>query len=122
MAITLLGVIPLTLQRRGPTDYASGRPVFAAPVDVEIQATVFIGADTAILPSGKSISYDAYAISYSPIQVASEISESPADRFTHEGHTYEAQVIVAEQPAFLGQPKHWEVTALEVAANPMPEG
>ena len=122
MSITLLGAAPLTLERRGPTTYSSGLPVLATPVDVLVTASVFVKAGTTATPSGDLIAYDAQVISYSEIRVADEVTGAPADRFTHLGQTYELQFITARQPPFMGQPEHWEASALEVAAHPMPEG
>ena len=121
--IPLLAKGPLTLLRYGAYVYNEGRPILPAPSNVRITTSVVPASSRNIrkLPEGVEVTSAVDLFSYDEIRGASESRGTAAGRFCYQGSLYEVQ-HATRRPPFVGQPEHWEATAIVVASLPMPEG
>lgn len=113
--IPLLAPQTVTLLRYGPPTVYQGRPVRAAPTTSTIAGSVQPVPDSARqwLPSGASTENTIMVYTYQEV-VTSEDGGNYADRIEFDGIEYDV-VKVKVFPAFLGQPRHWELYAVRVS-------
>lgn len=118
--IPLLGSETMTRSRYAAATWVDGLPIRPTPTTLAFYASrVPLSRRKQQLPDGIRANETVYLISYTELLTASD--GVYADRVTIGSVVYEV-IESEERPAFLNQPKHWQVLAVRVQAEIGPQG